>query len=113
MEVIWLMKEATVGAVVEALSRKKPAPAYNTVLTTMTILERKGYLRHALPKEGRAFVYSAVVSQNQASKNAIGHLLSRFFGNSAEALVLNLIEDETLSNSELRRVRKLLKEKAE
>src|SRR5215472_15738021 len=110
MQVIWRKGKATVPEVIEALE-ETPAPAYNTVLTTMTILERKGYLRHTVPKTGRAFVYHAAVSRRKASGNAVRHLLSRFFGGSAEALVLNLIEDKKLSEAELKRVREMLKEK--
>src|SRR5262245_47558336 len=112
MEVIWRKGKATVPEVLEALE-EPAAPAYNTVLTTMTILERKGYLRHTAPKVGRAFVYHAVVSRRQASGNAVRHLLSRFFGGSAEALILNLIEDEKLTEAERKRFRELLKEKPE
>jgi len=66
MQVIWRKGKATVPEVIEALE-ETPAPAYNTVLTTMTILERKGYLRHTAPKVGRAFVYRPLVSRRQAS----------------------------------------------
>src|SRR5262245_43609236 len=112
MEVIWRKGKATVSEVVEEL--EKPAePAYNTIQTTMTIMERKGYLRHTLSKVGRAFIYHAAVSRRQASKKAVRHLLSRFFGDSAEALVLNVIEDQRLSEAELERVRRLLREKLE
>ena len=109
MEVIWRKGKVTVGEVVEALA-KTSNPAYNTVQTTMTILERKGYLHHTAAKAGRAFVYHPVVSHHQASGNAVRHLLGRFFGNSAEALILNLIENDKLSHAELKRVRELLKE---
>jgi predicted transcriptional regulator len=112
MQVIWEKGKATVPEVIEALE-ETPPPAYNTVLTTMTILERKGYLRHTAPKVGRAFVYRPLVSRRKASGNAVRHLLSRFFGGSAEALILNLIEEEKLSETELKRVRELLKEKPE
>src|SRR5262249_42571203 len=112
MDVIWDKGSATVAEVAEALP-KSLGLAYNTVLTTLRILEEKGYLRHTGAKEGRAFIYSARVSREQASRSAVRHLLSRFFGDSAEALVLNLIEDEKLSDTELKRVRDLLKEKGE
>src|SRR5215831_7514247 len=112
MEIIWQKEKATVAEVVEALAGPS-GPAYNTVLTTMSILERKGYLRHSAPKTGRAFVYHPAVSRQKATGNAVGHLLSRFFGGSAEALVLNLIEDKKLSDSEMKRVRKMLKEELE
>ncbi len=111
MDVIWEKGRATVSEVAEALP-KELGLAYNTVLTTLRILEDKGYLRHTKSTEGRAFVYRAMVSREQASRSAVRHLLKRFFGNSAEALVLNLLEDEKLSEEELTRVRELLKEDA-
>lgn len=112
MEVIWRVGKATVSEVVEALA-KSSAPAYNTVQTLMTILERKGYLHHETAKTGRAFVYRPVVTRSQARKKAVGHLLSRFFDGSPEALLVDLIEDEELSGAQLKRMRDLLKEKPE
>ena len=109
MDVIWDKGRATVAEVAEALPKDLDL-AYNTVLTTLRILEDKGYLKHSKSKEGRAFIYRAVVSREQASRSAVKHLLRRFFGNSAEALVLNLLEDEKLGEEELTRVRDLLKE---
>jgi predicted transcriptional regulator len=111
MDVIWDKGRATVAEVAGALPKELDL-AYNTVLTTLRILEDKGYLKHSKAKEGRAFIYRAVVSREQASRSAVKHLLRRFFGNSAEALVLNLLEDEKLSDDELARVRELLKEDA-
>lgn len=109
MEVLWEKGAATVGEVVEALPKKLDL-AYNTVLTTLRILEEKGYVRHSKPKDERKFVFTPVVSREQASHSALRHLLHRFFGNSAEALVLNLLEDEKLSEAERKRIRDLLKE---
>ena len=111
MDVIWDKGRATVAEVAEALPKELDL-AYNTVLTTLRILEDKGYLKHSKSKEGRAFIYRAVVSREQASRSAVKHLLRRFFGNSAEALVLNFLEDEKLGEEELARVRELLKEDA-
>lgn len=112
MEVVWQKGSATVSEVLDALP-PKPALAYNTVLTTLRILEEKGYVRHSTSKEGRAFKYRAVVSREQASRSAVSHLLTRFFGNSRQALVLNLLEDEGLSESELVRIRNLIGEAEE
>jgi predicted transcriptional regulator len=109
MDVVWQKGSATVAEVADALP-KQLGLAYNTVLTTMRILEDKGYLKHSKPKEGRAFVYKPVVSRQDASRSAVRHLLSRFFGNSKEALVLNLLEDDDLSDSERKRIQALLKE---
>lgn len=108
MQVIWKRGPSTVAEVAEALA--KHGLAYNTVLTTMRILEDKGYVRHAKPESGRAFVYHPLVGRQEASRNAVRNLLARFFGGSHEELVLNLIEDEKLSGAELARIRKRIKE---
>ena len=111
MDVIWEKGSATVAEVAEALPKDLNL-AYNTVLTTLRILEQKGYLKHGMAKEGRAFVYRAVVSRDDASRSALRHLLRRFFENSAEALVLNLLGDERLSEEELERIRARLREES-
>jgi predicted transcriptional regulator len=111
MEVLWKKGSATVAEVAEALP-KKLGLAYNTVLTTLRILEDKGYLEHTIAKDSRKFVYKPIVSREQATHSALRQLLGRFFGNSAEALVLNLLEDEKLNEDELKRIRNLLKENA-
>mgnify|MGYP001405292266 FL=1 len=105
MEVLWEKGAATVSEVVEALPRDKPV-AYNTVLTMLRILERKGYVRHT--KDKRAFVFRPVVDRDQASRSAVRHLLSRFFNNSPELLVLNLLEEKDIDEAELDRLRKLI-----
>jgi predicted transcriptional regulator len=53
-------------------------------------------------------VYQAVVGRNEAGRNAVRYLVSRFFRNSPELLVLNLLEDEELSDGELVRIRKMV-----
>lgn len=110
MDVIWERGAATVAEVAEALPQDLGL-AYNTVLTTLRILEDKGYLQHTMAAEGRrAFVYSAVVGRDEAGRNAVRYLVSRFFRNSPELLVLNLLEDENLGAAELRRIRTLIAE---
>jgi predicted transcriptional regulator len=105
MDVLWRKRQATVGDVVASLPDNPPL-AYSTVLTTMRILETKGYLRHT--KKGRAFVYEPLVAQQEASTKALHHLVSRFFGGSRELLVLNLLKQETIGRAELRRIKKMI-----
>lgn len=107
MQIVWQKGRATVAEVAAALPKKLDL-AYNTVLTTMRILEAKGYLRHAKAKDARAFVYRPVVGRIEATRNAVRQLLGRFFGDSPEALVLNLLEDETLGEAEVKKIRKLI-----
>jgi predicted transcriptional regulator len=107
MEVLWKKGQATVSDVVASLSADPPL-AYSTVLTTLRILEAKGYVRHT--KEGRAFVYEPVVVQEEASRKALDTLVNRFFGGSCEMLVVNLLKEETIGQAELRRIRKMIAE---
>ncbi len=107
MDVLWDKGEATVGEVAQALPSRLSL-AYNTVLTTMRILEEKGYVRHTKPTEGRAFVYRPQVGRADATRRAVRELLRRFFGHSHEALVLNILEDEELNELERQRIRDLL-----
>ena len=107
MNVLWDRGLGTVADIADALP-KDPALAYNTVLTTMRILEDKGYVSHTKPDEGRAFVYKPLIGREEAGRNAVRHLVSRFFQNSPELLVLNVLEDEELSSADLQRIRELI-----
>src|SRR5215831_8437841 len=107
MDVVWELGSATVSDVVDNLKGDPPLH-YSTVLTTLRILETKGYLKHR--KEGRAFVYRAAIKREQEREKAVSHLLRRFFDGSAEMLMLNLVERENISPSELARLRKRIAE---
>jgi predicted transcriptional regulator len=107
MDILWDKGAVTVGEVAVAITGE-PVLAYNTILTTYRILEQKGYVRHTKSREGRAFIYRAVVGRKQASRNALRHLVRGFFANSPELLVLNLLDDGDLSQRELRNIRNLL-----
>src|SRR5579863_8161892 len=111
MDVLWEKGSATVSEVAEALPKELDL-AYNTVLTTLRILEEKGYVEHQKALEGRAFVYKALVGRDEAGRSAVRYLVSRFFRNSPELLVLNLLKDEELTENELGRIRDLLAEDA-
>jgi predicted transcriptional regulator len=107
MQVLWKKGRSTVGDVVASLSADPPL-AYSTVLTTLRILEEKGYVQHT--KEGRAFVYEPLVVQEEASRKALDSLVNRFFGGSCELLVVNLLKEETIGRAELRRIKKMIAE---
>jgi BlaI family penicillinase repressor len=105
MNVIWGKGSRTVQQVLDSIT-EKPALAYNSVLTTIRVLERKGYLQHL--KDGRAHVYSPLVGKTEATRSEIRHLVSRFFKNSHEQLVLNVLEDQGIGSEELARLREML-----
>ena len=103
MDVVWQKGPSTVQQVLDALGDEL---AYNSVLTTIRILERKGYLGHV--KDGRAHVYEPLIDRDDATRSEIRHLVSRFFRNSQKALLLNLLEDEAIEDEEVKRLRKVL-----
>jgi len=107
MNILWEKSPLTVGELVEELPRRTPL-AYSTVLTTMRILEEKGYVRHG--KEGRAFVYRPVVGRREAGESAVEYLVRQFFRGSAELLVLNVLENERIDPGELARLRRKIEE---
>ena len=108
MDVLWQQGPSTVQQVLDALPKKSQL-AYNSVLTTIRILEKKGYARHI--KDGRAHVYRPLVARSEATRSEISHLAHRFFKNSHEMLVLNILEDRGVDADELQRLRQLLEER--
>jgi predicted transcriptional regulator len=105
MNVLWERHSATVHEVLEAIP-SRPALAYNSVLTIIRILEKKGYVKHE--KDKRAHVFLPLVDRKDATRFEVRHLVSRFFGNSNEQLVLNVLEETSIDAEELDRLRQLL-----
>lgn len=107
MRVLWDLKRATVTEVVERMrSDEATVPAYNSLLTILGILERKGYVRHE--KDGRAFTFEPIVDRSVARKSALRHLVAKFFDNSPELLVLDLFGNDHLGPEEVARLRQLI-----
>jgi predicted transcriptional regulator len=88
MQVIWRLGNGTVGAVQAELPRDL---AYTTVQTMLNILERKGKLRREL--HGRAYVYSARVTEAKALGQGVRDMIDRMFGGSSEELVMSLLKN--------------------
>jgi len=105
MNVLWLKGSGTVQLILDSMPQKPPL-AYNSVLTTIRVLERKGYVKHS--KDGRAHVYAPLVGRKEATRSEIRHLVGRFFKNSHEQLVLNILEDQGIEAEELDRLREML-----
>jgi predicted transcriptional regulator len=109
MKMLWQRGESAVGDLVAAMP-ESDALAYNSVLTTIRILEKKGYVTHR--QEGRAFIYAPSVAEGDAGRFEVRHLLQRFFGNSRERLLLSLLGDEEMTAAELQRLRDAIQESA-
>lgn len=108
MRIVWDLESCTVNDVLEALPGEDQL-AYSTVLTTMRILEEKGYVRHE--KEGRAYVYEPIVERDEAQRDALHHLMGKFFNNSPGQLVANLLEDDDITEDHLAEIRSMLAER--
>jgi predicted transcriptional regulator len=102
MKILWHRGESAVNDLVAAMPDGESL-AYNSVLTTIRILEQKGYVEHR--QEGRAFVYRPCVAEQEASRSEMRHLMGRFFGNSRERLLLSLLGDDEISAEELQRLK--------
>jgi len=109
MKILWRRGESAVNDLVAAMPDGE-ALAYNSVLTTIRILEQKGYVEHR--QEGRAFVYRPCVQEAEASRSEVRHLMGRFFGNSRERLLLSLLGDDEISAEELQRLKDAIRETA-
>ena len=104
MEVLWRLGRGSVAEVAGAMP--PPPVAYNTVLTTLRILEQKGHVAHE--EAGRAYIYYPLIAREAAAQSAVKQVVSKFFGNNAGALALRLIENERPSDDELARLRSLI-----
>jgi predicted transcriptional regulator len=105
MKILWEKGESAVADLVSGVADTVPL-AYTSVLTTIRILEKKGFVRHR--QNGRAFLYSPCVAEEDASKTEVKHLLQRFFGNSRERLLLSLLGDDDITSDELKRLKEAI-----
>jgi len=108
MQAIWRLGPSNVSAVQEALAQDL---AYTTVQTMLNILERKGKLKRR--REGRAFIYSATVSEAKASTHAIRDLVDRMFGGSSEDLVMSLIKNRQIDPKKIAELSRRLEAEGE
>ena len=101
MRVVWKLGEASARQIQENLPGDRH---YNSVMTIIRVLERKGHLVHR--EEGRAHIYRAAVNPERARTRVLKHLIKNVFGGSAASLVLNLVETGDLTFEELDAIRR-------
>jgi len=106
MNALWDRGPSTVAEVQKALEDEL---AYTTVLTVLRILEEKGYVGHE--SEGRAHRYAPLVERSAARDSALRRLTRKLFSGSPELLLTRLVQDEALSDEDLRRMRDLLEQR--
>jgi BlaI family transcriptional regulator, penicillinase repressor len=101
MRVIWELGEATAREIQERLPGESH---YNSVLTIIRVLERKGHLTHRL--QGKAHVYRARLQPEKSRSRVLAHLINQVFGGSAASLVLHLIETGDLTEDDMGEIRR-------
>lgn len=105
MSVLWQSGSGTVSEVRESLGE---SVAYTTILKILQILEEKGAVRHEA--EGRAYRYFPRVAPEEAGATALGKVLDKIFGGSAELLLARLVADRRIGSEELKRMRQILED---
>jgi BlaI family penicillinase repressor len=109
MKVLWETGPAGVQTVQARLTGRELA--YTTVQTMLNVLHRKGKVKRQLKE--RAYLYRPVFSRQKAVRQAVGDMLDRFFGGSADQLVLNLVETRHLTREKLAQIQKLIERPSE
>ena len=108
MKVVWRLGQVTVRDVYEDMLEHRRI-AYTSVMTMMNVLERKGHLsKH---QQDRAFVYKPTAPQKRVLSSMAGEFLDRVFNGSAAPLMQHLIDDDRLSDEDIRTIQKLLKQR--
>src|SRR5207237_214390 len=104
MNVLWETGPANVQAVQANLKSRELA--YTTVQTMLNVLHRNGRVKRTL--KDRAYYYRPILSRKKAVTQAVGDMLERFFGGSADSLVLNLVESRQLTPERLAKIQATL-----
>jgi BlaI family penicillinase repressor len=108
LRILWDRNEATVRDIQQSLP---PGRHYNTVLTIIRVLERKGHVTHR--QEGRGFVYRALAHPEKSRSHALAHFVDSVFGGSSESVVLNMVEAGNLTLDELDEIRRKVRKRAQ
>jgi predicted transcriptional regulator len=104
MNVLWETGPANVQSVQANLKGRDLA--YTTVQTMLNILHRKGKVKRLL--KNRTYIYRPVLSRQKAVTQAVSEVLDRFFGGSADGLLLNLVETRHLTPEKLARLQEII-----
>lgn len=103
MEIIW-EKSPISAKDISLIASEKIGWNKNTTYTVIKKLEAKGFIR----REDPGFICTPLVSQSQMQKVEVASLVKKIFGGSRKALFSALLEDEPLTEEELRELRKLI-----
>jgi BlaI family penicillinase repressor len=105
LEILWVLEEGTIDDLLQA--SKDSRLNYKTVQTVLRIMENKKFVSHSI--RGRAFVYRPRVKRHEVSRVSLRSLLKRYFRGSRTELLVNLLEDERIGNTELQELEGLIR----
>lgn len=110
LQILWRIGESSAVSVRDALAEERDRDiARTSVVTTLNVMAEKGLVRRR--QQGRAYLFSHAVKQEEVSRGMLGDLLDRVFDGSAEALLLNLLDSEHVDDEEHRALRRLINRK--
>ena len=110
MDALYKLGKATAAQIQAAMP---DPPSYTAIRTLLTILEKKGHIRHRA--DGPRYVYEPKVAREKMAQKAVKSVLTTFFDNSVEGVVAALLnqEDVQLSREELERLAQLIQKARE
>jgi predicted transcriptional regulator len=109
MKMVWGHEDGvTVRDVYEEL-RARRAVAYTTVMSSLKTLEQKGHLKAT--QQDRAYVYRAARPRQQVITEMVREFVNRVFNGSSRPLVVHLLEDDQISETELREITRMMGKK--
>ena len=106
MQIIWKLGQGFAQDIMSEIP--EPKPPYNTTLSVVKSLERKGYVGHET--FGKANRYYPLISKEDYSRSLLGRVVSNYFNNSLSSLVSAFTEDHSISEKELRELEQLVQE---
>jgi len=99
MDALYALGKASAAQILEQIPNP---PTYTAIRTHLTILEKKGHLRHT--SDGTRYIYEPLVAREQMGRRAIDTLLKTFYGNSVESVVAALLDQEDVAPDVLDRL---------
>ena len=106
MQIIWKLGQGFAQDIMSEIP--EPRPPYNTTLSVVKSLERKGYVGHET--FGKANRYYPLISKEDYSRSLLGRVVSNYFNNSLSSLVSAFTEDHSISENELKELERLVEE---
>jgi BlaI family transcriptional regulator, penicillinase repressor len=106
MKQVWAHSSCTANDVIQALTQADPSWHPKTIKTYLNRLVSKRAL--GFSKEGRAYVYRALVTESECVDAASESFLERVFGGSLKPMLAHFVDSKKLSPQEIAELKRLL-----